>query len=55
METLKDILDKKKTLLSAVHTAASSDQNELKVLATVLFKFEETQVLSEKTTREYGE
>ena len=28
---------------------------ELKVLATVLSKFEETQGLSERITREYGE
>ena len=49
METLEGSLDEKKTtLLSAIHTAISSDHKKLKVLATVLSKFEETQGLSER-------
>ena len=36
METLEGCFDEKKTtLLSAIHTAISSDQKKLKVLATV--------------------
>ena len=55
IETLKGILDEKKTtLLSAIHTAISSDHNKLKVLATVLSKFEETKSLSERIISEYG-
>ena len=57
METLEieDILDKKKTtLLSAIHTAISSDHKKLKMLATVLSKFEETKMLSQRIVKEYG-
>ena len=56
METMEGILDEKKTiLLSAIHTAISSDHKKLKVLATVLSKFEETKVLSEKIISECSE
>ena len=55
MEILERSLDEKKTtLLSAIHTAISSDCKKLKVLATVLSKFEETQSLSERIISEYG-
>ena len=57
METfeIEDILDEKKTtLLSAIHTAISSDHKKLKMLAKVLSKFEETKMLSEKIISEYG-
>ena len=55
METLEKSLDyKKTTLLSAIHTAISSDHKKLKVLATVLSKFEETQGLSERIISEYS-
>ena len=56
METLEGVLDEKKTtLLSAIHTAVSSDHKKLKLLATVLSKFKETTLLSEKIINEYGE
>ena len=55
METLERSLDEKKTtLLSAIHTAISSDHKKLKVLTTVLSKFEETKMLSERIISEYG-
>ena len=55
METLEGLIDEKKTtLLSAILTAVSSDYKKLKVLATVLSKFEETQGLSERIISEYG-
>ena len=55
IETLKGTLDEKKTiLLSAMHTTISSDYKKLKVLATVLSKFEETKMLSERIITEYG-
>ena len=55
MESLKGSLDEKKTtLLSAIHTAISSDHKKLKMLATVLSKFEETRMLSERIISEYG-
>ena len=55
MESLKGTPDEKKTiLLSAIHIAISSDHKKLKVLATVLSKFEETKTLSEKIISEYG-
>ena len=47
--------DKKTTLLSAIHTAVSSDYEKLKVLATILSKFKETKYLSQRITTEYGE
>ena len=46
--------EKKTTLLSAIHTAISSDHKKLKMLATVLSKFEETKMLSERIISEYG-
>ena len=56
METLEGVLDEKKTtLLSAIHTAVSSDDKKLKLLASVLSKFKETTLLSEKIMSEYGE
>ena len=56
MERPEGTLDEKKTtLLSAIHTAVSSDHKKLKILATVLSKFAETKILSEKIIREYGE
>ena len=55
METLEDGLDEKKTtLLSAIHVEVSSDYKKLKVLATVLSKFEETKMLSQRIISEYG-
>ena len=49
MESLQRSVDeKKRTLLSAIHTAISSDYKKLIVLATVLSKFEETKMLSER-------
>ena len=55
MESLKGTQDEKKTtLLSAIHTAISSDHKKLKVLATVLSKFEEMKTLSERIISEYG-
>ena len=55
MESLKGTLDEKKTtLLFAIHTAISSDHTKLKMLATVLSKFEETKMLSQKIISEYG-
>ena len=55
IETLEGVEnDKLKTLLSAIHTAVSLDHNKLKVLMTVLSKFEETKQLSERIITEYG-
>ena len=55
MESLQDSVDEKKTtLLSAIQTAISSDHKKLKVLTTVLSKFEETKMLSERIISEYG-
>ena len=55
MESLKGTQDEKKTtLLSAIQTAISSDHKKLKMLATILSKFEETKTLSEKIINEYG-
>ena len=55
IETLKGTLDEKKTtLLSAIHTATSSDHKKLKTLATVLSKFKETKMLSQRIISEYG-
>ena len=55
MEKLEGSLDEKKTtLLCAIHTAISSDCKKLKVLATVLSKFEETKMLSKNIISEYG-
>ena len=55
METLKGSPDRKKTtLLSAIHTAIFLDHKKLKILATVLSKFEETKMLSKRIISEYG-
>ena len=54
IETLKGTHDEKSTFLSAIHTAISSDHKKLKTLATVLSKFEETKILSERIISEYG-
>ena len=54
METLESTLDEKTILLSAIHTAISSDYKKLIVLARVLSKFEETKFLSEKIMSEHG-
>ena len=59
MESLQGSPDGKKTtllsaMLSAVHTVISSDHKKLKVLATVLSKFEETKMLSKRIISEYG-
>ena len=55
IESLKGTQDEKKTiLLSAIHTVISSDHKKLKILATVLSKFEETKILSQKIISEYG-
>ena len=56
METLEDTLDEKTTtLLSAIQTAVSSDHKKLNVCTAVLSMFEETKLLSERLTSEYGE
>ena len=55
MESLQGLVDEKKTtLLSAIHAAISSDHKKLIVLATVLSKFEETKMLSERIISEYS-
>ena len=55
METIEGSLaEKKMTLLSAIHTAVSSDHKMLKVLETVLSKFEETKMLSGRIKNEYS-
>ena len=54
MESLKGAIDEKTTLLSSILTAMSSDYKKLKVLATVLSKFEETKTLSERIISKYG-
>ena len=55
IETLKDTLDeKKRTLLSAIQTAVSSDVKKVYALATVLSKFEETKFLSDQIISEHG-
>ena len=55
MESLQGTHDEKRsTFLSAIHTAISSDHKKLKTLATVLSKFEETKILSERIISEYG-
>ena len=53
METMKSILDEKKTtLLSDIRTAVSSDSKKLNVLAKILSKFED---LYERIISEYSE
>ena len=55
VETLESTLDNKKTtLLTAVCIAVSSDHRKLKVLATVLSKFEEMRLIGSKILRTYG-
>ena len=45
--------NKRTTLLSAVRTAVSSDHKNMKVLAKVLSKFEETRELADKLLNQY--
>ena len=55
VEILENSFDtKKRTLLSAISGVVSLDHKILKVLATVLSKFEETRVLSRKIFNEYS-
>ena len=55
VETLEGEVDnKRKTLLSAVRNAVSSDHKNIKVLAKVLSDFEETRELADKLLNEYG-
>ena len=55
METLEDSLDEKKaTLLSAIHAIVSFNHKMLKVLPSLLSKFEETKLLFDRIGREYG-
>ena len=55
VETLEGEVDnKRKTLLSAVRNAVSSDHKNIKVLAKVLSEFEETRELADKLLNEYG-
>ena len=55
MESLQRSVDeKKRTLLSAIQTAIYSDYKKLIVLATVLSKFEETKVLSQRIISKCG-
>ena len=55
IEMLEGTSDEKKTtLLSAIRTPVSSDSKKLKMLATVLSKFEETKDLSKTIFNEYG-
>ena len=55
IETLESSLDDKKTtLLTAISTAVSSDHKKLKVLGTVLSKFEETRSLANEILSTYG-
>ena len=54
VETLEGTLDAKKTfLLSAIHKAVSSEHKKLKLLATVLSKFDESKHLADKINNEY--
>ena len=56
METVEGSLDEKKTtLLSAIHTAVSSDHTKLKALAIVLSNLHKTHVLSERKSDKYSE
>ena len=55
VETLEGEVDnKRRTLLSAVRNAVSSDHKNIKVLAKVLSEFEETRELADKLLNEYG-
>ena len=55
VETLEGMVDnKRKTLLSAVRNAVSSDHKNIKVLAKVFSEFEETRELANKLLNEYG-
>ena len=55
VEILENSFDaKKRTLLSAISGVVSSDHKILKVLATVLAKFEETKIFSHKIFNEYS-
>ena len=55
IESLQGSPDEKKTtLLSAIHTAISSDHKKLKILAKVLSNFEETKMVSQRIISKYG-
>lgn len=55
VEILENSFDaKKRTLLSAISGVVSLDHKTLKVLATVLSKFEETRIFSHKLFNEYS-
>ena len=55
VEILENSLDaKKRKLLSVISGVVSLDHKILKVLATVLSKFEETRILSHKIYNEYS-
>ena len=55
VETLEVFVNNKRTtLLSAVRTAVSSDHKNIKVLAKVLSKFEETRELADKLLNQYS-
>ena len=55
IEALESSADNKKTiLLTAIHTAVSLDHLKLKMLATVLSKFDKTRALANKLFSEYG-
>ena len=55
METLEVSVDNKRTtLLSAIRTAVSSDHKNIKVLAKVLSKFEDTKELADKLLNQYS-
>ena len=55
VETVEVSVDNKRiTLLSAVRIAVSSDHKNIKVLAKVLSKFEETKELADKLLNHYS-
>ena len=54
METMEDIVDEKMTLLSVMNSAVSLDHKKLKAFASVLSKFEEMKILSERIITEYS-
>ena len=54
VENLEVSVDNKRTtLLSAMRTAVSSEYKNIKMLAKVLFKFEETRELADKLLKQY--
>ena len=55
VETLEVSIDNKRTaLLSAIGTAVSSDYKNIKVIAKMLSKFEETREVADKLLNEYS-